>query len=90
LRFMRVQLELPEARVEELKVLMEETGLDTYKDLFNNALSAFEWLTSEVKSGRVIAGLDEQNEKYRILVMPALERVAKTARKSEQAAATSR
>lgn len=81
-------MELPEGRVEELKALMAEAGLETYKDLFNNALTAFEWLTDEVKNGRVIAAVDERNEKYRVLVMPALERVVKTARKSEQAVAT--
>jgi len=81
---MRIQLELPETRVQELKALMEETGLETYKDLFNNALTVFEWLANEVKSGRVIAAVDEQSEKYRVLVMPALERMAKAARKPEQ------
>jgi len=77
---MRIQLELPDERVRELKGLMAEAGIETYKDLFNNALTIFEWLLNEVKSGKVIAAVDEQNEKYRVLVMPALERAAKAAR----------
>ena len=83
---MRIQLELPEARVEELKTLMQEAGFETYKDAFNNALTLLEWTINEIKSGKNIAAVDEQNQKYRVLVMPALERVAKAARKLEQPA----
>jgi len=80
---MRIQLELPEEQVQELKKLMAEAGLETYKDVFNNALTVFEWLLNEVKSGKVIAAVDEKNEKYRVLVMPALERAAKAARAAQ-------
>ena len=83
---MRIQLELPEAQVQELKKLMAEAGLDTYKELFNHALSAFEWLVNETKGGRSIASVDEKNQTYRVLVMPALQQVAKSARREEQAA----
>jgi hypothetical protein len=81
---MRIQLELPEAQVQELKRLMAEAGLDTYKELFNHALSAFEWILNEVRSGRSIASVDEKNQTFRVLVMPALQQVAKTARKEEE------
>ena len=84
--YMRIQLELPETQVQELKKLMAEAGLDTYKDLFNQALSAFEWILNEVKGGRSIASVDEQNQTYRVLVMPALQQVAKNARKEQQSA----
>ena len=80
---MRIQLELPEAQVQDLKQLMAEAGLDTYKDMFNHALSAFEWIVNEAKSGRSIASVDDKNQSYRVLVMPALQQVAKTARKEE-------
>jgi hypothetical protein len=83
---MRIQLELPEAQVQELKTLMGEAGLDTYKDLFNNALSSFEWILGEVKNGRSIASVDENNQTYRVLVMPALQQVDKAARKEERLA----
>ena len=86
---MRIQLELPEAQVQELKTLMAEAGLDTYKDLFNNALSAFEWIMNEAKSGRSITSVDDKNQSYRVLVMPALQQVAKNARKVEQYAHSS-
>lgn len=81
---MRIQLELPEAQVEQLKTLMAQAGIDTYKDLFNNSLTLFEWALDELKSGRVLASVDEENDKYRVLVMPVLERIAKAARQVEQ------
>jgi hypothetical protein len=83
---MRIQLELPEARVQELKRLMEEAGFETYKDLFNNSLTLFEWAVNEVKNGKILGSMDEQNEKFRVLVMPFLERIANAARKAEQPA----
>jgi hypothetical protein len=83
---MRIQLELPEARVQELKKLMDEAGFETYKDLFNNSLTLFEWAVNEVKNGKVLGSMDEQNEKFRVLVMPFLERIANAARKAEQPA----
>src|SRR5260370_6512421 len=86
---MRIQLELPEAQVRELKTLMEAAGFETYKDAFNNALTLLEWVLNEVKSGKVIAAVDEQNDKYRVLVMPALERAAKAARKPKEPALSS-
>jgi hypothetical protein len=82
---MRVQLDLPEARVQELKTLMDEAGFDTYKDLFNHSLTLLEWAINEVKDGKAIAALDEQGDKYRVLAMPFLDRVARAARKAEQA-----
>ena len=83
---MRIQLELPETQVAELKQLMEEAGIDTYKDLFNNSLTMFEWALNEVKNGKILASVDEKSEKYRVLVMPLLERVAKAARRSAEPA----
>jgi hypothetical protein len=81
---MRIQLELPEAKVQRLKELMAEAGLETYKDLFNNALSAFEWILDEAKHGRSIASVDESNQTYRVLVMPALQQVASKEQKGKR------
>lgn len=74
---MRIQLDLPESRVLELKALMDETGMETYKELFNNALTLLEWSIQETKAGKPIASVDEDRNRYKVLVMPVLERVAK-------------
>jgi len=79
---MRVQFDFSEERIDELKALMAETGSDTYKGLINNALSVFEWAVKEVKSGLNVAAINEKNRSYRVLVMPALDRVAQVANRS--------
>lgn len=68
----RIQFDLPEEKVRELEALMRETNIATRRDLFNNALTLFEWAIQERQSGRSIASVDEHNKKYKELVMPAL------------------
>jgi metal-responsive CopG/Arc/MetJ family transcriptional regulator len=70
----RIQLELPEERLNELERLMEQTGTATKKDLLNDALTLFEWALHERQAGRKIASVDEQNQRYKELVMASLER----------------
>lgn len=69
---MRIQLEMNDERVREIEKLMDERGIKTKKDLFNNALSLFEWALTEIKSGKIIASVDEKQDKYKQLIMPAL------------------
>lgn len=76
----RIQLELPEARVQELEGLMREAGITTKKDLLNDALSLFQWALRERQAGRKIASVDESNQRYKELVMSSLENAAKIAK----------
>ncbi len=71
----RIQFELNEERFAELEVLKDELGLKTKKDLLNNALSLLKWTVKEIKSGRIIASMDEQNGKYKELSMPIFSAV---------------
>jgi len=81
---MRLQLDLSEERVEALDRLMEETDLSTRKELFNNALSLFEWAVKEVRNGNVIASVNENEGRYRELHIPALSvAAAKGARREK-------
>jgi metal-responsive CopG/Arc/MetJ family transcriptional regulator len=73
----RIQLDMPDERVKELDALMETTGASTRKELFNNALTLFEWAVKEKKHGRMIASVDEQANHMKELLMPALESVRK-------------
>jgi hypothetical protein len=74
---MRLNFEFPEERINELKELQSEAGLDTMKDLINNALTIFEWAVHETRNGNEIAAVNEDDESYRILVTPALQKIAK-------------
>ena len=69
----RIQLDMPDERVKELDALMTETGVSTRKELFNNALTLFEWAIREKKLGNMIASVDESAKKMKELVMPTLE-----------------
>ena len=82
---MRIQLDLPEERIQELRALMEAADIETYKELFNNALTLLEWSIAESQAGRTLASMDETKEAYRVLVMPMLQRVAKKAHHAHEA-----
>jgi hypothetical protein len=71
----RIQLEVPESRYNELKALMEECHFSTQKELFNTAYTLLEWAVRERHQGRMIASVDEQNMKYKELSMPALDQI---------------
>ncbi len=71
----RIQLELSGERVRELEALMEESGVRTKKEFFNNALTLMEWAIKERKAGRILASVDEQEKRYREIVMPILSAV---------------
>ena len=70
---MRIQFDLPEATVDDLKTLMKTVGVETYKDLVNNSITLLNWAVSEVQAGRKVAAIDESAGKYRELAMPILE-----------------
>jgi metal-responsive CopG/Arc/MetJ family transcriptional regulator len=72
----RIQLDLPEEQVAELDALMRDTKVSTRKDLFNNALTLFQWAVKAKKAGRIIASIEEESGTSKELVMPALENVA--------------
>lgn len=69
-RLVRVQLDLPQEQVQQLDRLVEEAGLGTRKDLFNNALALMNWAVRELRRGRAIASVDEQAERFTELQMP--------------------
>ena len=71
----RLQFELPAERVKELDELLERTGLKTRVNLFNHALTLFEWAVRERESGRIIASMDEETGRYKELEMPGLPHI---------------
>lgn len=77
---MRIQVDLTPERVARLKALMAVLELDGYKDLFNNALSVLDWVVEETRNGREVASIDAHEQRYRVLVLPALEPVASAGR----------
>jgi hypothetical protein len=72
MELVRIQFELPKDKVAELEDLMKETGVQTKKELFNNALTLLKWAVREAGRGNSIASVDEARGKYRELHMPIL------------------
>jgi plastocyanin len=83
---MRLQVDLSEEKAKELRDLMADTASQTYEQLFNNALTIFEWAATEVKAGNSIVVVNERRQGHRVLVMPALEEVAKRHGKQKEQA----
>jgi hypothetical protein len=84
---MRVQLELTDETVRNVKALMEDTGTETYKELFNNALTILDWAVQEVREGNIIAAVDKREDRYKEFVTPILRFVAARARDQEESEA---
>lgn len=74
----RVQLDLPESKVRDLEKIMSKTGVSTRKDLFENALTFFEWAVNQREMGRLIASIDTEINGFHEVLMPALASVKKT------------
>jgi hypothetical protein len=75
---MNIQFEISDQEVAKLDEMLKKTGLTTYEDLFNNTLNLFYWATEQVKTGRIIASVDKEAQKYTEAKMPVLDYVAQT------------
>jgi hypothetical protein len=67
---MRVQLDMPEEKVQEIERIMAESGVKTKKEFFNLAMSLLKWAIQEKKDGKIIASVDEKEDKYKELMLP--------------------
>lgn len=65
--FVKYQVVLSESKVDEIKV---DSGIKKNKELFNFALSLLEWSLKEKQKGRIIVSLDEENQKYKEILIP--------------------
>lgn len=71
-KLIKVQVEMPEDKLNGIMEKAKEGGVITRRELFNNALSLLEWAISERKQGRIIASIDKDEKKVREIVMPIL------------------
>jgi hypothetical protein len=78
----RVQLDLLPARVEAMDVLMERCEFSTRKELFDNAMSLFEWAVEAASKGKQVALYDEAADHVERVHFPALIAAARTAAKA--------
>jgi len=70
------QVTFSEDGEQEIKALMDATGLKTQKEFLNNAITFFGKAVQAVQRGRVVAEVDEKNMRYTELTMEALMHAA--------------
>ncbi len=68
-------MEVPAEKLQQIEALMEKAGIRTKTEFINNAVTLLSWAIREVDEGRVIASVDEKAERYREVLLPALENV---------------
>lgn len=69
----RVQFEIPEKNLKKIEALMEEAGIQTKRELFNEALSLYAWAAKVKKDGRIVASVDEEQGQYNEVTLPSLD-----------------
>lgn len=69
----RIQLDLPEHKLEELNELMKEANIGNRKDLFNTALTLLAWVVAQRKENRIITSLNEEEGSYIELKLPFVD-----------------
>jgi len=84
-KMVRLQFEIPDTNFKELERLMAEAGVKTKTELLNNALTLLEWAVEQKERGRIIASVDEKDQKYQELLMPIFARVVRKRPASETA-----
>jgi hypothetical protein len=73
----RIMLEISEDRLEQLNKVMQDCGMQTRKELFDHALTLFEWAVEHVKAGAAIGALTVDTNTFSTLKMPALDEASR-------------
>lgn len=82
----RIQFELSEEMALSLTRLMDDFGVRTKKDLFNNSISLLQWVSDELKNGKKIGSIEPDSESYSQLMMPIFSNVKKIKSDQDRAA----
>lgn len=69
----RIQLDLTAKQAERFDGLVSYCELGSRKELFNVAMSLFNWATEEASKGKKIASYDEKRDHVETILIPALE-----------------
>ncbi|MBM3261490.1 hypothetical protein FJY93_03665 [Candidatus Kaiserbacteria bacterium] len=72
----RVQFDILPEQVKRFNQLISFCELRTRKDLFDNAMTLFEWAVEEVRKGKCIASYDREADRVEIVKLQALEKAA--------------
>jgi hypothetical protein len=76
----RVQFDLLPARLAEFDQLMIFCDLKTRKEMFDNAMTLFEWAVHEVMNGNEISSYNRKIDHVEVVRFPVLENAARRAK----------
>lgn len=71
----RIQFDVRRAHLDLIDELQEACGLETRKELFNNAVALMKWAVQARLSGRRIASYDPVGDDVEVVALPALDLV---------------
>jgi hypothetical protein len=75
----RVQFDVLPERLAEFDQLMTFCDLKTRRDLFDQAMTLFEWAVQEVRSGKEIASYQRSTDTIEVVRFPVLDNAARRA-----------
>jgi hypothetical protein len=78
---LRIQFDIDDRIIADVETKMRSVGVSTKRELFNLAISLFEWAANERTKGRMIASVDPETERYQQVILPALENLWKFSEK---------
>ena len=84
-KLVRFQVAITEQQYDELTKLMAAGGLNTNRDLFNNAITLLKWAARERARGSAIVSVNEAEGSVKELELPFLEAVASSTLASAKA-----
>jgi hypothetical protein len=76
----RIQFDLLPERLSAFDQLMVFCDLKTRKELFDNAMTLFEWAVHEVMNGSEIASYNRKTDHVEVVRLPVLENAARRAK----------
>ena len=69
----RFQIDVTPSQAERYDALVEQCELGSRRELFNAAMTLFNWAVTEVRRGRSIASYEDATDQVEKIVHPALE-----------------
>ena len=61
---MNLKFEVTEDVTLKLNDMMKDIGIDSYKDLFNVSLTLLAWSIEQIKEGKKIGAINDNEEQY--------------------------
>jgi hypothetical protein len=76
----RVQFDVLPERLAEMDQLMAFCDIRTRKDLFDQAMTLFDWAVHEMRNGNEIASYNRRKDNVEVVRLPVLENAARRAK----------